>query len=200
MAEERKREALQRQAAERDARRTSAGIPPRFRNAALDGVPAELARFADDPASMPAGFILLGPPGTGKTYAACAVAIALADARKWAAYMTAKHAVRRVKAMWRKDAESTEEMVADWFRGLDLLILDEAGADLGGPLEAAVVTDIVSDRHAEEKPTILIGNLAPGDLASAYGDRVVDRYREGGKVLVFSGPSRRGRANAAGKA
>src|SRR3990167_1772820 len=98
VAEERKREALQRQAAERDARRTSAGIPPRFRNAALDGVPAELARFADDPASMPAGFILLGPPGTGKTYAACAVAIALADARKWAAYMTAKHAVRRVKA------------------------------------------------------------------------------------------------------
>lgn len=176
----------------RTARLEGAGIPRHYHGATLAGTPVELTRFVAIPGSMPTGFIFVGPVGAGKTYVACAVAAAFTDQRLSAAYMTAREALRRIKVSWRKEAEENEEEVFQFFFRLDLLILDEAGADMGSAFEISHLTEIINERYAGEKPTILIGNLTPGEIAAAYGDRIVDRYREGGKVLVFAGPSRRG--------
>ena len=179
--------------------RIHAEIPRRYCGAVLNpevpsAVRTELEAFIEAPALTRTGFIFLGPTGTGKTYAACAVIGGFLDRRRSAVYLTARGAIRRIKAAWRSEGEETEEDVADWFAGLDLLVLDELGVDLGSTFEVSHLTDIINARYAEEVPTILVGNLTPGELSLAYGDRIMDRFREDGRVLVFSGPSRRGRA------
>ena len=42
-------------------------------------------------------------------------------------------------------------------------------------------------------PTLLIGNLDLAEMSDLLGERIIDRYREGGKVLVFDWESHRGK-------
>lgn len=177
--------------------RVHSGIPQRYWNATLNpetpaDVLAEIEPFVEHPATMRTGFIFLGAPGTGKTYTACAVLGEFLDRGRTATYMTARGALRRIKAAWRSESGETEGDVAAWFASLDLLVIDEMGVDLGSPFEVSHLTDIINARYAEEMPAILIGNLTPEEFAQTYGDRMVDRFREDGRVVVFTGPSRRG--------
>lgn len=202
--ERRDREARARQAdLERSFRR--AGIPERFMGKSFATYLADTPgksralkaakRFADsDDCGL--SMILCGKPGTGKTHLACAIASEKIAARKSAVFMTAVGAVRYVRSTYRKDSEMTESEAIDNLCGADLLILDEVGVQHGTEHEKMILFDVINDRYANCRGTILLSNLSADDLQNYLGDRIMDRFREGGVVIAFDWESHRGRRAA----
>lgn len=181
-----------------------AGIPPRYLDRTIDSFDAAVTAEALLVKAMAQAFVasfgerltsgrsllFLGSPGTGKTHLACGIARALLEAHYSVQYSTLLRAVREVKAAWgRRD----EAQVVARFTEPDLLILDELGVQHGTAFEQHVIFDVMNERYEHRKPSLLIGNIAEGDLVMALGDRVVDRLREDNTdVAYFTWPSYRG--------
>ncbi len=177
-----------------------AGIPRRYWKAAQDSIITEtdaqteilqVARsFVQSGGQTPSGLILIGTLGSGKTHLASAIGNAFLQARRSVFYTTAFGLVRKLRSTWHSKTES-EEAVFKKFVKTDLVIIDEIGVQAGSPSELAMVTNLIDGRYANRKPTILIGNLTITELTSTLGERIIDRFKQGGKVLVFMWPSRR---------
>lgn len=140
------------------------------------------------------GLIFIGGPGTGKNHLACALIKKFVAENVKAALMTeAIKIIRTIKESWRKDGE-TETQAIKRFIEPDLLVIDELGVQFGSDTEKMYLTEIINDRYNYMKPTILIGNLTPDEIKQIIGERAFDRFREGGKVVVFNWQSHRGKA------
>ena len=73
-----------------------------------------------------------------------------------------------------------------------LLILDEVGADYGTEHSKTILFDIINKRYENIKPTIVLTNLDAAALREYFGERIVDRLREGGgKLVTFTWVSHR---------
>lgn len=73
-----------------------------------------------------------------------------------------------------------------------MLILDEVGVQFGSESEKIILFEILNERYLNMKPTILISNLNPAALQEYVGERVMDRMREnGGIILKFDWKSHR---------
>lgn len=138
------------------------------------------------------GLVMCGQPGTGKTHLACAIANQIMGAGRTAVFMTALHAVRRVKETYGQGSNETEREAIGKFFEPDLLILDEIGVQIGSVTEHNILFEIINGRYERVLPTILLSNLTEAEMESALGARVIDRMREGGGlVMAFDWQSKR---------
>lgn len=138
--------------------------------------------------------IFCGDIGTGKTHLSIGIAHAVLEQGGQAVFTSVRGAVAAVKATWEHGAEKTEPQVLRELVSPDLLILDEVGVQFGSDTEKLIMFDIINGRYEARRPTIIISNLALGELEKFLGARAVDRLREGGgKVVVFDWESYRGR-------
>ena len=193
--EEKRQEALFR-TAQRDA-----GIPLRYQQACLGPFPVvapgqeNVLAGAKDFVEMAwrdsTGLILIGRVGSGKTHVACAILNALLRTGKKGLFLTIVQAIRRIKETYGKDSEKTEQEALRGLLAPDILILDEVGVQRGTDTEHQILLEIVNERYNRMKPTILMSNLTMPEFTALVGERVVDRFREGGRVLVFDWPSLR---------
>ncbi|SDF80818.1 MULTISPECIES: ATP-binding protein [unclassified Duganella] len=197
-------------AREWEARLGRAAIPERFADRRLDtyrptcpeGQQAlQVAqRYADNfGAVRKAGACLIfcGDIGTGKTHLSVGIAHAVLEQGGQAVFTSVRAAVGAVKETWERGAAKTEPQVLRELISPDLLILDEVGVQFGSDTEKLIMFDIINGRYESRRPTIIISNLALGELEKYLGARAVDRLREGGgKVVVFDWESYRGRREA----
>lgn len=146
--------------------------------------------------------IFSGLSGTGKTHLACAIARCAHQNGKTARFVKARALVSDIRATWRRESAETEAEAIRRYVDLDLLVIDEVGAQFGTEAEALHLFDVIGERYAEQKSTILITNLpiesAPGgkSLRNYIGDAAFDRFMEDGSAAyVFSWDSWRGRAH-----
>lgn len=138
--------------------------------------------------------LFLGAPGTGKTHLAIGVIKAMTSVGT-ARYLTVQAAIRSIKDTWSKDSDLSESKAIAQLTGPDLLVLDEVGVQFGSEFEANALFDILNARYLDEKPTILLSNLAFEEVKAFLGERVLDRMREdGGTVMLFDWASHRGGA------
>lgn len=179
----------------------TAGIPQRFADRTLDNFRADndgqrkavavCRRFltTDKPG---VSLIFSGRPGTGKTHLACAIAGELVEQGRVAMFRTVRQAIRHVKQTYHRDCELTEAEAIQALTDADLLILDEVGVQLGTEHELMLLFEIINERYQQMRSTILLTNLTGDELTEYLGDRVLDRFREGGAVVAFDWPSHRG--------
>ena len=138
------------------------------------------------------GLIMSGPCGTGKSHLAAAIVHeAIEKYGKTALVTTAMKIIRTVKESWNQGATYRESQIVSNFILPDVLVIDEIGVQYGSLSERLVLNEIVNDRYNELKPTILISNLVPKDIEEALGDRIFDRFKEGGACVVMKWPSYR---------
>ena len=139
-----------------------------------------------------AGLIIIGTTGTGKTRLGCTIANhVLREHGKSVLFSSVSTACSKVKECWSKQAPHSEREIYRAYITPDLLVLDEVGMQYGSDTEKNILFEIINQRYEKLRPTILSGNVDRTQLEACLGARILDRMREGGKLLVLDGPSRR---------
>jgi DNA replication protein DnaC len=185
--------------------KASSKIPPRFARCSFDnfrisneGQEKALTvakAYTDDWTQANADgrcLIFSGKAGTGKTHLACAIANELIEQGTYAKFYTVTGLLRRIKECFAKESKETESEMIDNFSHVELLILDEAGMDYGTEFNKTLMFEVLNRRYENMNPTIVITNLDMGALKEYFGDRILDRMREGGgKLVSFNWESQR---------
>lgn len=138
--------------------------------------------------------IFAGNVGTGKTHLACAIVRELCQAGVTARFETVLSAIRSIKDTYRRDSEISETEAIDALVAPPLLVFDEVGVQFDTDHERTLFFEVLNNRYQESRSTLLLSNLTLGELQTFLGDRVIDRFRENGKVLAFGWESQRGKA------
>ncbi|MFJ2713018.1 ATP-binding protein [Pseudomonas sp. NPDC087346] len=186
------------------------GITPRFADCTLDnfttGAALEKVRalaicqsYVDQfEENYRAGrsLILSGNVGTGKTHLASGIVQQVI--RKFGALaliVSAAEIIRIAKGAMVRGAEYTERDVINELAGLDLLVIDEVGAQKGSEYELGLLHEVIDRRYQLVRPTVVVSNLPASTLGQFIGDRALDRLRQnGGQAVGFSWSSKRATA------
>lgn len=181
-------------------------IPPLYRDIELDHPTIQhwvsglvQAARTDDRSPQPAivagpSLLLLGPIGTGKTYASYAAiqALLVTGARVRWEFVTEAGFLGKMRPRPRVDSEE----VFDQYAKAGVLVLDDLGASKDTEWAAEVMYRLFDHRCAWLKPTIITSNIplvgAPG-FAEAVGPRVASRLRSMCTTVAFKGEDRRHR-------
>lgn len=138
------------------------------------------------------GLILLGNKGTGKNHLAAAAAKEYC--KQGPIYFTELiKLIRTIKSSWNSESEISETEIMRKIRNYKLLIIDEMSVNFGSDTEKLFIREIINDRYNDLRPTILIGNLTINELEKTIGEPAVDRFKEGGQLIVFDWESYRGK-------
>lgn len=184
--------------------RRQAGVPERYLNKTMDDfreetpaqkrVGEQLRAFVSGGWEGSPGLLFLGNVGTAKTMLGAALVNYWLDhhGSRSARFYTTLELVRRVKATWGQDSVETESLAYQRLADLPLLIIDEIGVQFGSQAEHTIFSEVINRRYNALQPTILIGNLTLEECVEVLGERVVDRFRDGGHALAFTWPSQRG--------
>lgn len=163
---------------------------------------ADMQRFCNRVQQGSGGNIVMcGLPGTGKTLLVAATVNQLLAAGKRCRIIKMLDLIRELKDCWRRGADYTETQLIKQFASYDLLVIDEVGLGYGSDTEKLFIFDVVDGRYNNMLPTVLVSNLDITGVKQSVGDRVVDRLREdGGLIMGFTGRSRRADINGANNA
>ena len=141
------------------------------------------------------GVFLLGPTGTGKTHLAVGIGLHIMQRNRLVLFVTAQRMFCRIKDSWRKGSDESQSDVIRLLTQPDLLILDEIGVQFGSKFEEEALFDVMNERYEKRKPTLLLSNKDESEVRALIGERVYDRLREDGGVIVpFGWSSHRGSA------
>lgn len=198
IGQQHKVESLEAARKKRDERFDRIGIPPRFRNRSFDNYQATSGgqqqalrrcrayseRLRDGAIG---GLILRGNVGNGKTHLACAAGMIYEQLGKSVLFLTVVEMVRKLRESYGRGAEVGLQDSINYFRDLDLLILDEVGMQSGSDDELMLLTDVINARYGWMKPTVLITNLSIPELEQVIGARNIDRMCEDGGALIEFG-------------
>lgn len=160
---------------------------------------AHLSAYAetiDERIATGEGLWLQGANGTGKT--AAAVAVSKAAVRR--GHSVGFHVVPELLNLIRDSYEETRghQAALDRLNELDLLVLDDLGAERTMPWVLEQFYLIVNRRALDRKPLIVTTDLTSGKLAEQVTPRVVSRLHGiCGRPLEFGGPDRREQRAAA---
>lgn len=129
------------------------------------------------------GMLFYGPPGTGKSYLAAAIANELMEMQK-SIIMTSF-----VKIL---DKTAESESLVDSLNQVDLLIIDDLGAERETSYALERVYNVIDSRYRANKPMLLTTNLGVDELKNSDNiqyRRVYDRILEICYPVEFTGPS-----------
>ena len=185
------------------ARRLEARLPQRYRDVAFERFPvtempqpvvAEVRRYTRDIGpnlDEGRGVWLFGDVGTGKTTLAMLVSkAALAAGRTVAIY-----SLPRLLNLLREAIGSDDGKLdlLDRLATVDLLHLDDVGAENSTDWVLEQLYSIVNTRYEEQRALVVTSNLGPEELGEQIGERTVSRMLELCAVQIpLYGADRRG--------
>ena len=181
----------------------SGTIPKRYRGVSFDRPPVTdmpgpqvqaVSRFARRiGAELDAGrgLWLHGGVGTGKTTLAMLVSRSALDAGRTVAIYSLPRLLAEIRATFEADAEDTYTSLLDRLTEVDLLHVDDLGAEKTSAWVLEQLYSIVNARYEAERSIVVTTNLEAAALAEQIGERTVSRLEEMCEVLPLFGRDHR---------
>jgi DNA replication protein DnaC len=193
----------------RRARSLSAVIPRKYRGVSFDRPPVtEIAepvvrsvrRYVSDVnerLDAGDGLWLEGDVGTGKTTLAMLVSRAALDAGRSVAIYSLPRLLSEIRATYDADSEGSYVDFIDRLARVDLLHIDDLGAERSNPWVLEQLYAIVNARYEDERSILITTNLPLDELAEQVTERTVSRLKEMCDVLPLYGADARARLRSA---
>jgi len=185
------------------ARSLSAVIPRRYRDVAFErqpvvdmdpGVVRAVRRFVDDIGpnlDAGRGFWLMGDVGTGKTTLAMLVSKAALEAGRSVAIYSLPRLLAELRKTFDEDSDRSFLALLDRLAAVDLLHVDDLGAERTSPWVIEQLYSIVNSRYEERRSMLVTTNLEREPLIEQIGERTVSRLTEMCDELPLFGHDRR---------
>ena len=188
--------------AQRKARSLSAVIPRRYRDVAFERAPVtdieprvvvtETRRFVDHIDARldeGRGLWFVGPAGTGKTTLAMVVARAALKAGRSVAIYSLPRLLNEIRDTHR--AERSHVDLLDRLTAVDLLHIDDVGAERTTDWVLEELYSIVNARYEDQRSMVITTNLDHDQLSAQISGRTVSRLTEMCLQLPLHGHDRR---------
>lgn len=169
----------------------AAQIPRRFMNKTLDNFEkrdvarrhlVEHARHFigafDLAAAAPQGLLMTGPVGCGKSHLAVAILRGVIEKGHSGLYYNSPDLLRDIRSTFDESSELTEDELIEHVSEVDLLVLDDLGAEKISDFVLDRFYLIVNKRYEECRPLIVTTNLDEETLRNRLGGRILSRFDE----------------------
>jgi DNA replication protein DnaC len=194
----------------KQSRRLGTGIPKRFRGVGFDRQPIadmdptltrEIRSYVRDintNLDKGKGLWLFGDVGTGKTSLAMLVSKAALDAGRSVAIYSLPRLLSDIKETYEDRSQSSYMELFERVVGVDLLHIDDLGAEKRTDWVLEQLYSIINERWQEQKAIIVTTNLVDVDeLRDQIGPRTVSRLHEMCDLIPIMGRDRRMQQHAA---
>lgn len=132
--------------------------------------------------------LLYGETGLGKTFLSHCIAKDLLDAGFTVLYLTVPRLCKVIEdARFNREYLTAPDEMLEAVDQVDLLVLDDLGAEVSTVITSAALFDIINQRLLTRKHTVISTNLTPNGLASQYSERMVSRFLGNYLGLKFFG-------------
>ncbi len=188
----------------RRARSLSRTIPRKFRDYSsfdrLDttfyapSVLREVQRFVrdlDEELARGNGLWFFGGVGTGKTTLAMLVSQFALERGHSVAIYSLPRLLAEIRTTFEDDSEHSYTELMDRLTEVELLHIDDVGAEKTSPWVLEQLYAIVNARYEEERSIVLTTNLTEEELADQITPRTVSRLQEMCEIYPIEGPDRR---------
>lgn len=184
------------------ARNLSAVIPRRYQNVAFERPPVtemdfdvvrttrDFTNSIDEQLDAGHGLWFMGPVGTGKTTLAMLVSKAALGAGRSVAIYSLPRLLNEIRDTHR--AERSHIDLLDRLTAVDLLHVDDVGAERKNEWVLEELYSIVNSRYEEQRSIVITTNIDDHDaLCEQIGARTVSRLTEMCQEMLLSGEDRR---------
>jgi DNA replication protein DnaC len=197
-----------RRAAKRRARGVASAIPRKYQGVSLDRPPvSDMARHPgrapvydavkefieaiDERLDEGAGIWLMGDVGTGKTTLAMLISSAALNAGHTVAIYSLPRLLAEIRGTFDSDTQGAYTALLDRLTEVDLLHIDDLGAEKTSAWVLEQLYSIVNARYEAEKSVIITTNLQRDALSEQIGERTVSRLEEMCEILPLTGADKR---------
>jgi DNA replication protein DnaC len=193
----------------RRAANLSAVIPRKYRGVSFDRPPVTeivepvvravrgYVRDIDGRLDAGDGLWLEGDVGTGKTTLAMLVSRSALDAGRSVAIYSLPRLLAEIRATFEADSEGSYVDFLDRLARVDLLHVDDVGAERTSPWVLEQLYAIVNARYEDERAILITTNLRLEDLEEQITPRTVSRLKEMCEVLPLYGADARAQLRSA---
>ena len=174
----------------RRARSLSPVIPRKYRGVSLDRPPVSdmpapqvqvvkrFVRAIDENLDAGRGLWFYGSVGTGKTTLAMLVSRAALDAGRSVAIYSLPRLLAEIRATFEADSEGSYVDFLDRLGAVDLLHVDDVGAERTSDWVLEQLYAIVNARYEDERSVMITTNLVRDELVEQIRERTVSRLEE----------------------
>lgn len=143
--------------------------------------------------------LMIGAPGTGKTFLSNCIAKALIDSRHTVLYERANDLVDAFSSrdFKRGDYDKAAGRI-DRVNDCELLIIDDLGTEFTNDYSKSRLFEVIEGRLSRGLSTIISTNLSLNQLRAVYGARITSRFIGGYTLLPFYGTDLRSKKNGRG--
>ena len=172
------------------ARRLSSVIPKKYRHVSFDTPPVTLiddhvvrpvrqyVRDLDANLDAGKGLWLTGDVGTGKTTLAMLISRAALERGRSVVIYSLPRLLAELRKTYDEGSDLSYLQLLDTLAAVDLLHVDDVGAERTSEWVLEQLYSIVNARYEEERALLLTTNLKPDALTEQIGERTVSRIVE----------------------